>query len=95
LKTLTLTQLIDYLVYASVIASFARIALNHLRAGLAIWISEGSRFWFFYAKVEATVAWLALSLDKFKKREAEKPVAGTLDEAIISLRETSKKDDSQ
>jgi hypothetical protein len=72
MKNLTLGQLLTYAAYISVGASLARIVLHHLRDGIAIYVpydsTNPSRFWLFYAKLEATAAWLSIALGKFAKK---------------------------
>ena len=52
------------------LASFLRLLLHWLEGGLAIWIKRKpeSAFWGFYDKLQATVAYVAVSLQAFGKK---------------------------
>ncbi len=77
-----LMDIIDWIARISLVASAVRLGLHWLKGGLEIWVKDPtSKFWGFYSNVEATLGWLAVSLQKFGKKEQ---VAG---EAIKDLLE--------
>lgn len=100
MKNLTLGQILTIAAYISTFASLVRIGMHHFRDGIKIWIpfdeKQPNRFWRNYRKVEATFAWFALALEKFKGKQgtvATEPA--TLGEALAALEESEKKDDSK
>lgn len=63
-------SILDWIARLALGASFARIGLHYLKGGLQIWIEPGASFWGFYEKVESTIAWLSVSLQKFGSKRA-------------------------
>ena len=66
--TVDVERVIDWIVWASFLASAARVGLHWMKGGLEIWIRPAAPFWGFYDRVESTLGWLSVSLSKYGKR---------------------------
>jgi hypothetical protein len=82
--TVDVVQVIDWITRVSLAASLARVALHWAKDGLAIWIEPGASFWNVYAKLEASLGWLSVSLSKYGKREqvAEEAIKDVLEHPV-------------
>ena len=70
---LTIEQLLEYLAIAVTVASVVRLVLHWLRGLLTIWLpfhpERPSGFWRFFDKFDQTLAYVALSLGAYGKKE--------------------------
>lgn len=79
-----LLVIFDWLARIAFLASLVRVALHWAKDGVVLWIEPGASFWGFYAKLEATMAWLAISLQKFGSRRqvAEEAIKDMLEHPV-------------